>query len=245
MEIFNGIYSVPGERCILIKPLDLVVISDLQLGEERYLAEELHIYVPEVQLRKELDQIERISKKTGAKRILIDGDIKHEFGEASRQEWREVTQMIEKIKELFKEIIIVRGNHDNFLINILKTMDLKIYEEYLENGFLFIHGHKMPENQNYNTLIMGHEEPTILLRHGYDRVKIPAIVYGKWKDKNIVVLPAFSPLSEGAVINSIYDREDIISPIMKDIDISKLKAIGIVEPDEELDLGEIRNIQIV
>jgi putative SbcD/Mre11-related phosphoesterase len=244
MEIFDGIYSVPGERCIFIKPVDLLVISDLQLGEERYLAEEMHIYIPEIQLKKELEQLDRIASKVNASRVLIDGDIKHEFGEASRQEWREVTELIDKLKKLFKEIIVVRGNHDNFLINILKQLNISVYDEYLEKSFLFVHGHRLPETENYKILIIGHEEPTILLKRGYDRVKLPVILFGSWRGKKLVVLPAFSPLSEGATINGIYNREDIISPIIKETNISKLKAIGIVEPDSELYLGEIGRIAL-
>ena len=45
IEIFSGVYTVDGFRAIYIKNLDAVVISDLQLGEEMYLAEERGIFI--------------------------------------------------------------------------------------------------------------------------------------------------------------------------------------------------------
>ncbi|MGC8993569.1 MAG: metallophosphoesterase, partial [Candidatus Aenigmatarchaeota archaeon] len=188
MEIFKGIEIINGFPAIYIKSLDLIVISDLQIGEELYLAEEKGIYVPQVQLKEMKKNLSKIFRITKARRILINGDYKHEFGEASKQEWREVIELTSFLKKKVKEIILVRGNHDNYLLTITSKIGLNVYDPfYLEKGFLFTHGHKKIEYpKNFHTLIIGHEEPAIVLKEGFDRIKVPVLLYGKMKNgKNI------------------------------------------------------------
>lgn len=240
MEIIKNVFTIPGEKCILIKDLDLVVISDLQLGEEMYMAKELKMYAPEKQLEKEIEQLERIKMKSKVNRLLINGDLKHEFSELSHQEFREVINFVEKAHELFKEIIIIRGNHDNFLLNMNSVLDAPIYEEYVEGNYLFIHGHKMPKS-NADVIIMGHEEPVVILREGFDKVKLPIVLYGRVNERFVIVTPAFSPLSEGTPINI---TDEINSPILKNADIKKFKAVAIDEDIGELPLPEIGKIQV-
>ncbi|MCW1297426.1 MAG: metallophosphoesterase [Candidatus Rehaiarchaeum fermentans] len=241
MEFLKGIYSVPGEKCIFIKDLDLIAISDLQLGEELYLAKELQMYAPQKQLEKEIKQLESIKNKVKASRLLINGDLKHEFSELNRQESREINAFLKRAEELFKEIIIIRGNHDNFLVSLLKNK-YALLEYYEESGFLFTHGHKMIDfNNSIHTIIIGHEEPVILLRKGFDHVKLPAIVYGKFKSTNLIILPAFSPISEGTPINVTNEYN---SPFLNKEEILNFKAIGIDEELGELIFPEISKIYL-
>ena len=129
MEIFEGIEIINSLKAVYIKELDLIVISDLQLGEELYLAEK-GIFVPQIQLKEIKKELNAIFKKVKANRILINGDVKHEFGEASRQEWREVIELVEFLRRRTKEIIVVRGNHDNYLLNIASKINLQIFDPF-------------------------------------------------------------------------------------------------------------------
>jgi putative SbcD/Mre11-related phosphoesterase len=247
MKLFEDVEIVNGHRAIYIQDLDLVVISDLQLGEELYLAEEKGIYVPQVQLKEIKKELNDIFKKVKAKRILINGDLKHEFGEASRQEWREVIDFVEFLRKKVKEIIIVRGNHDNYLLNIASKINLQVFDPfYLEKGYLFTHGHKkISYPKEFHTLIIGHEEPAIILKEGFDRIKLPALLYGKMKNgKRIICLPAFSYLSSGTEVN-VVDREDLLSPILReDVEIDELEVIGIDKEVGALKFGKIKDIKI-
>lgn len=247
MEIFTGIETINGFPALYFRKLDLVAISDLQLGEEMYLAEEKGIFVPQIQLKEEKDLIRKICKKVKARKILINGDFKHEFGEASKQEWREVIEFLNILKEKFKEIIIVRGNHDNYLINIVKKMGFEIYDPfYEESGYLFTHGHKEIEiPKDIHTIIIGHEEPSILIKRGFDKVKFKVILFGKAKDgKNFICLPAFSYLSSGTDINLI-EEEEILSPILKNrVNLEELEVIALDEEVGEIYLGKVKNLKI-
>jgi len=247
MKLFEDVEIINGHRAIYIQDLDLVVISDLQLGEELYLAEEKGIFVPQVQLKEIKKGLNDIFKKVKAKRILINGDLKHEFGEASRQEWREVIDFVEFLRKKVKEIIVVRGNHDNYLLNIASKINLQVFDPfYLEKGYLFTHGHKkIPYPKDFHTLIIGHEEPAIILKEGFDKIKLPALLYGKMKNgKRIICLPAFSYLSSGTEVNAV-DKEDLLSPILKeDVEIDDLEVIGIDKEVGSLKFGKIKDIKI-
>jgi len=247
MKFFEDVEIINGHRAIYIQDLDLVVISDLQLGEELYLAEEKSIFVPQVQLKEIKKELNDIFKKVKAKRILINGDLKHEFGEASRQEWREVIDFVEFLRKKVNEIIVVRGNHDNYLLNIASKINLQVFDPfYLEKGYLFTHGHKkISYPRNFHTLIIGHEEPAIILKEGFDRIKLPALLYGKMKNgKRIICLPAFSSLSSGTEVN-VVDKEDLLSPVLKeDVEIDNLEVIGIDKEVGALKFGKIKDIKI-
>jgi putative SbcD/Mre11-related phosphoesterase len=246
MEIFENIEIINSFKAIYIKELDLIVISDLQLGEELYLAEK-GIFVPQIQLKEIKKELNAIFKKVKANRILINGDIKHEFGEASRQEWREVIELVGFLRRKTREIIVVRGNHDNYLLNIASKIELQIFDPYyLEKGYLFTHGHKkISYPKEFHTLIIGHEEPAIILKDGFDKIKLPALLYGKMKNgKRIICLPAFSYLSSGTEVNAV-DKEDLLSPILKeDVEIDELEVIGIDKEVGALKFGKIKDIKI-
>jgi len=247
MKIFEDVELINGFKAIYLKKLDLLVISDLQLGEELYLAEKRGVFVPQIQLKEMKKELNDILRRVKARRILINGDVKHEFGEASKQEWREVMELVEFLRKKVDEIIVVRGNHDNYLLNIASKINLQIFDPfYLEKGYLFSHGHKkFPYPTNFHTLIIGHEEPAIILKEGFDRIKLPALLYGKMKNgKRIVCLPAFSFLSSGTEIN-VVDKEDLLSPILKeDVDVDELEVIGIDREIGALRFGKLKEIKV-
>ncbi|MCL4344205.1 MAG: metallophosphoesterase [Nitrososphaerota archaeon] len=231
MEIISNVFSVPGHRGVYFRDLDLLAVSDLQLGEERVLAEESKIYLPEVQIKLVIEEIRKMHELTGAGRLLINGDFKHGFSGASRQEWLEVQKVYEESKALYRDVIVVRGNHDNYLSNISTLLGFNLSDEYFEAGYKFVHGHKLTSLNGVRTLVIGHEQPAILLRKGFDSVKMPAILYGKAVSEiNFICLPALSPISSGVAVNAIGKKE-LLSPYFKSVvDVDELNVIAI-DPD--------------
>ena len=229
MQIFKGVKTVDGRRAVYFEELDLVAISDLQLGEETYLAEEAKLYLPQVQLKIILEEVNAVKNETGAERILINGDLKHEFKAATFQEWSEVKRLNEELKKLFSETIVVRGNHDNYLLTISSKIGLKVVEEHREKGYLFLHGHRLPEDyKGVHTVVIGHEQPAVVLRSGYDRIKLHVILYGKDKlGHRFICLPAFSPIASGVEVNAT-PKEELLSPFFHTtVDIDELKAVAV------------------
>ena len=242
MQIFKGVKTVDGKRAVHFEELDLVAISDLQLGEETYLAEEAKLFLPQVQLKIILEDIRAVKEETGANRILINGDLKHEFKTATFQEWSEVRKLHEELKKLFSEIIVVRGNHDNYLLTISSKIGLNVVEEHREKGYLFLHGHRMPDSyEGVHTIVIGHEQPAVVLRSGYDRVKLHVILYGMDRlGHRFICLPAFSPIASGVEVN-VTPKQELLSPFFHStVDIDELKAVAVDPSIGAFDLPQIK-----
>ncbi|RLF39078.1 MAG: hypothetical protein DRN12_07460, partial [Thermoplasmata archaeon] len=90
-----------------------------------------------------------------------------------------------------------------------------------------------------------HEHPSIALYTDIGvKEKIKCFLYGVFGDKQVIVLPAFSYLAPGSDINLI-PREELLSPILRTIDIDEMQVIGIIEEDRLLkfpNIGELRRI---
>ncbi|MEM7821279.1 MAG: metallophosphoesterase [Candidatus Aenigmatarchaeota archaeon] len=243
IEILKGIKTINGFPVILIERLDAIAIADIHLGYELALAEE-GIFVPQTQLKEILKDLRGVFKKTKVKNLIIVGDVKHEFGEASAQEWREVRELVEFLRKKVKKIILVRGNHDNYLLNIISKLGIDLYDPYyFSNGICFIHGHKKTKLPNFEILIIAHEHPSLVLRSGYDRVKVPCILAGKTKErKDFICLPAISPLAYGTDVN-IISLEEILSPILReDTDFYNLTPIVLDKEIGTLKFPKIKDI---
>jgi putative SbcD/Mre11-related phosphoesterase len=229
MEIFRGIKTVDGYPVIFIENLNSLVISDLHLGYELALAEQ-GVFVPQTQLKELLKDLREIFRKVKAENIIINGDVKHEFGEASQQEWREVKELVEYLRKKVEKIILIRGNHDNYLLNIASKIGIQVFDPYyLAKGYCFLHGHKKVKlPKDFHTLIIGHETPSLVLRRGYDKVKVPCLLYGKTKDKkNFICLPAISSWASGTEIN-LASKEELLSPILKEeVDFKNLIPVAL------------------
>lgn len=207
-----------------------LIIADLHLGYEQALQEQ-GIFLPRLQYKKikeDLDKIfDEIDKMDNEKainkkqkinnkgelvsmniinnkkvdEIIILGDLKHEFGSVLQQEWRETLDLLAYLKKKARKIIIVRGNHDNYLINVVKKLGIKLVDFYVSNGVCFLHGHKIFNeclDKKIKMLVMGHKHPAITLRKEAKSERYKCFLVGKWKGKEIIILPSFFPLIEGS-----------------------------------------------
>ena len=189
---------------------EILVFSDVHIGFEEHIIESGAL--PDMQITEILERIERIftnleKNKIKIKEIVIVGDLKHEFGGISDKEWRETTRFLDYLEKKIQKkgkIILVRGNHDNILGPIAKKKDVKLVDFYNKSGICFIHGNKLYKNcfENSKTIILGHLHPSITLSDEYKREKFKCFLLGKWKNKQVIVLPSFSPISFGYDLNN-------------------------------------------
>lgn len=223
---FEIVDSLP---CLYQKDLDLLVISDVHLGLEGSVTSKGG-YVPKFQLEEIIEDLEKAGKETGASRILVNGDLKNEFNKNYYSEKKEVDEFLGKIKELFDEVIIVEGNHDNFLDEIVEKNRLNIKERHVEDEILFTHGHKDVEDiESFNTVVIGHEHPALSLKDEIGIVeKVDSVIYGETDEgTEIIVLPAFSSISNGTRINETPQSE-LLSPVLrKHADLGNMKAVAV------------------
>ncbi|MFZ0442559.1 MAG: metallophosphoesterase [Methanobacterium sp.] len=237
----NSIYNAEiADLGLLIK--DALIISDLHIGYEQSLNRE-GIMVPRFQYKLILERLEEIIRRSTIRKVIINGDLKHEFGRITRQEWKEALNFIEFLKENFDEIILLKGNHDNFTKFIADKTGLEVYETYSIENFIIMHGDKIPQDimsLGESTIIIGHEHPCIGIRNGERLEKIKCFLKGNYNEKKLLVMPSFNFVTEGSdVLN-----EKPLSPFLKNRSTDHFEVYG-VENFEILYFGKIEDILAV
>ena len=225
LTVYHSIYMEEYGTCI---------VADLHMGYEGFLQHE-GVAMPKYQKNVIITRLEKIMEKYEPSKLIIDGDLKHEFGKNLRQEWREVEEIL---KFLCKrtEVIIVRGNHDNFLKIIAYRYNVPVVEEYRMGDVKIVHGDKMVKKEG--KIIMGHEHPSIGIRDKVGAmVKLPCYLVGN----GIFVLPALSPLATGT---DVVRDEKFLSPILREENIDEFEVYAI-NHDEILYFSRIKDLKKV
>ena len=176
----------------------------------------------------------------------MDGDIKNEFSKVHVEEANEFRELSRYLRSELRmdEVILVKGNHDNFIDRLGTTPGFRIYsQEAMISGMLFFHGEDLPKNKGGSLLVMGHIHPAIVVYNALGiREKLKCFLYGRLRDgREAIVLPAMNYFAEGVGVNS----EDIrgMAPIFRDmLDISSMRALCIGE-GETLDFGQIGKLK--
>ncbi|MCS7099815.1 MAG: hypothetical protein NZ925_05695, partial [Sulfolobales archaeon] len=152
-------------------------------------------------------------------------------------------------KKYVRDVVVVRGNHDNFLPTMRRWFEFEIVDSYLLPPFLVVHGHKPLKeellSQSWKYLIMGHEHPSIALRDSIGFIgKFPCFLVGNIGnyEKKVVVLPAVGVYQTGSRVT--LRRETYLSPIIRDrVEIETLKPV-IAAPDVGvLEFPTLRELQ--
>ena len=243
---------IPCEiQALYIKPIDAICIADLHLGYEGIMAEYYGLFIPKVQFKEEMENLEKLLKAFNSipEKIILNGDVKHEFSETSYHEFKEVSELLSFLEKNFEEIIIVKGNHDNFIARVTKKFSkVKLVEIYEEKNFVFFHGHKLMKSKKGvkgKTVIIAHEHPSIAF-YSYTgkKEKIPCFLYGKINDYELCVMPAFSTLAQGSEINLI-PRQELLSPLLREIDTDSLEVVLVSSELGIKKLAKLRDVKRV
>ena len=232
----NEIYGAQIiDSALMIK--DCLIISDIHLGYE-YALNRQGVMIPRFQYKKIVARLKKIIENSNADKIIVNGDLKHELGKINKQEWDEVMDFIEFLKEHFQEIILIKGNHDNFTGFIAEKCGLEVYENYSVANCIVMHGDRIPPNEiKEDTVIIGHEHPSIGLRSGERVEKVKCFLKGKLNGKKFVVMPSFNFITEG----SDCLQQKTISPFLKDVSLDDFEVLA-VENFEILNFGKIKNL---
>lgn len=217
---------------LFLKAKKALVISDLHLGYEEMLINR-GVLVPKAQLKEILSELECLVKKVKPLQIVINGDLKNEFGHVLGQEWKDTLALVDWIKKRGIKLIVIKGTHDPILKPILSKRSLETVDS-LQLGKIFIfHGDKETKiPSNTEMVIIGHEHPAITLREGRKTEKFKCFLRGQWKGKELIVLPAFNPLVEGTDVLT----EPAISPLVK---IMKKREVFVIGEKKVLNFGRI------
>lgn len=209
---------------ILLEKEGLLVAADLHIGlEDEHEIRGIHI--PKPILPAIINQIITPAKDLGCKGVILLGDIKHEFGQATEPEWFGVRKLISRLRDRGLRVLVVRGNHDNYIIKILKELDVPLYEPYLElSGLVLTHGHKIlaaDEGRLPKEVVLGHEHPAITLKDDVGaKHRFKAFIYLQDKSTRYIVLPSVSPLAYGSNFNEV-PADKMLSPMLQRLDLGE------------------------
>ncbi|MDO8556604.1 MAG: metallophosphoesterase [Nanoarchaeota archaeon] len=228
MELYQGMTIV--DLGLVYK--DNLIIGDLQLGYEEYVAKQ-GILLPRFQFADIKERLTNILKKVTIKNLIINGDIKHEFGAISEQEWRDVLGIIDAVNKDIT-IIFVKGNHDLVLGPIARKRGVQLVDYYQLDDITILHGDKILPNLS-KTLIIGHEHPAITFKERRDE-KYKCFLKGTWKGHTLIVMPSFTNLHIGTDIRNKHH----LSPFLQE-DLGSFDVY--IAEDKPYFFGKIKNIE--
>ena len=231
-EILPGV-RVTNDRCLILDDGPTAVLGDLHLGYESALEEE-GMYIPRMNTESIRDALNNVLSEYEPKRVVLLGDIKHDFKRSKRDAKAEVKKIAELLMEA-TDVIVVKGNHDNFLQNILSEIGLMAVNYVDIGGFRMEHGHV---DSKVRPVVIGHEHPSVRIPGAMSGgMKIHCFVHQR-KD-GVIVLPPFSPFSAGNDL--MTDGKCIMAPALSssdypDADIYGVSEVGVMR------LGKLREV---
>lgn len=202
--------------CLLVK--DILVIGDLHIGYD----DQFHgrAVFPGSQLENIKEKLKEVfeyleTKKLKVRKVVLLGDVKHDFSKITDIEWRETINFFDFLNENIvdkNKIIVIKGNHDTILEPIVRKRNilLKDYYKIEINGkvFCFLHGDKLfKQCLDSDFLVFGHLHPAITLSDKYKNEKYKCFLKGKWKGKQVFILPSFTSVSLGYDLNNLNEKD--------------------------------------
>jgi hypothetical protein len=185
----------------------VLVIADLHFGIESDLASH-GIHIPS-QSRARLERVKECIVGAGPDLLVLLGDVKHRVPGTSRQEYREIPQILDEMRALV-EIRLAPGNHDGGIGRFLREGELLPTRGALIDGVGYLHGHTYPApDLAGHPLVIGHHHPMVALRDEVGcALRTAALLMapadtaclrqGKGEDipaTRVLVMPAFNELS--------------------------------------------------
>lgn len=195
------VYEFIG-KCLLVKTegKKILVIGDLHLGYEEFL-NRAGVFVSRAMLNEILDYLRAILKRTGkVEEVVFLGDVKHVFGRILNQEWTDFLKIADCLKEMCEKITIVRGNHDVVLDAVAEKNEVELKNFYAVGKYCFLHGDREFKDiyeKKIKCWVVGHGHPAVKISDGTTVEKYKCFLVGKFRGKNIIIVPSFFFYREG------------------------------------------------
>ncbi|HMK45238.1 MAG TPA: metallophosphoesterase [Methanocella sp.] len=219
----------------------ICAVSDIHIGIEGALQAE-GFGMPLNEEKELIQRFKTITRQFSPKTIILNGDILHEFGKLRKNTKKSFDRIITTLLSSTDKTILISGSHDQMLETALQNIDITSEPSYTTDGIMFTHGDTIPNHandKNIKLIVIGHEHPAL----DVELKKEPCFLYGKktWKNKDILVLPAFNPLCSGSSINYM-NSQDFLSPFIQQSDIDTYQPIIAIK-DETLKFPPLKKFK--
>lgn len=145
---------------------NILVATDIHIGYEATLLDRTGAEFPS-QKEPMLHRLLALVNERDIEHIYLIGDIKHSIGIDRAYNWREIPDFMERLSNVAR-ITVIPGNHDGDLIAVLPhdVMIGNLRGEVVSFGTQkvgLLHGHAWPTSEvlRSDTIIMGHNHPTV------------------------------------------------------------------------------------
>jgi len=204
-----------------LKVRDFLIISDLHIGYKGMIS----YFQLDIMKRMLLEGREKYKYNN----LILNGDLKDEFG----KDLDDLRVFLKELKENFEELIIIKGNHDFYILNVAKYLEIPVFELFYLKPFYISHGDDYVDKK---PLIIGNEHPSIKIELNHKLYNFK--VFLKYKEE-LFVLPSFNPFSRDS---NILELKKFISPNLNEINRDLLEIYAIIEDKVEYlgFLGELR-----
>jgi len=193
----------PRDRAAYLPGADALVLADLHLGRGEDSSLELPITgrVPE----RVADLLDWCAPST----VVLAGDVVHSFAGPSGAVEAAFDAVTDAVGTAGADLVVLSGNHDGALASLADAAPSR----RLADGTLVCHGHERPETMA-DRYVIGHDHPAVAIE-GQRR---PCYLFaeGGYRGADVLVLPAFTPLATGTLVNDI-ERYDASSPLLADV----------------------------
>ena len=227
-------------KCLLLEEDGerVLVVGDLHLGFEENLNNS-GVFIGRGMLNDYVESFDRIFEGIIVDKVVLLGDVKHGFGKGMGQEWDDVKKLIDYLGSKCSEIMIVQGNHDNYLKNIVGRENIEVRDYWVWKGVAFLHGNKDFEEiwkSEIKVWVVGHGHPAVKIGDGTKVEKYKCFLDGKFKKKRVIICPSFFEYNSGS-----DPRENELG-LVWDLKLDKFKVKIVGDDGVVRDFGELGKI---
>ena len=188
VQINGEKFQLFAERAMYRMANQTLLVADLHWGKAEVF-QRSGVAVSSEVLHSDLARLSRVLVKSGARRLVILGDLIHAPVGITDDVIRTVSEWRTRHLDLRMELI--RGNHDR-KFQLPESWAITVHDHSLdEDGFLLTHD--APPSRVKSHVLGGHIHPVIKMKSGGDSLRLPCFAIGKFNS----LLPAFSEFTGG------------------------------------------------
>lgn len=222
-SISENVFLVSGFPFVYLSDIKSLVFGDIHFGQETAigLLDKSDKLSHPVLAEYLLNIISIISEKVEIRKLILNGDIKHETNSSNGQEFRSLKYFLNDPRIKSFEIVLIKGNHDKLLnlsIRHVEHSNISLLDVFCSPPYCIFHGNENHAQENCKYFILSHEHPAYnFTGNNFEKMRTMAFVLLRSKgNKQILLLPASNFLSSG-VIYPIKDNKNFLSPFLQKV----------------------------
>jgi len=210
---------VHGEAALHVD--DSLIIAELHIGYEQRFFPDMDVFFTD----KLIARVRALLDKTKARRLIINGDVKHSVRGATPEEQRELAKFFDAMKKQGVRTTIVKGNHDGDIERFVHNAEIVGQGGLLLGGVGVFHGNAWPSKEiaeKAKTLVLAHTHPCVELGGRQLQCWLVGRLCAKartrfrhWRSARVIVMPAFSQLVGCASINKHPAKARLLGPLFR------------------------------